>query len=117
MMLRVRQILVGAGIALAVAQAAGASLLLGAHQCREGCADDIAAGQCAPGCHDCAGCTPLRGVTPREQVTMVPCPAGRPLGPVSALMPSSAEPREILHVPKPLAACIPAAEVVTNLSC
>jgi hypothetical protein len=100
----VLRVLVIVGLALATAQAAGASLLLGAHQCRERCADDNDDGQCAPGCHDCTCCSGVRVVTPREQVAAVPDVPGRPLRLRPAAIPSSVEPREILHVPKLLVA-------------
>ena len=98
------RVLVIVGLALAAAQAAGGSLLLGAHQCQERCADDNDDGQCAPGCHDCTCCSGVRVVTPREQAAGAPATPGRRLRPRATLCPASAEPREILHVPKTLAA-------------
>jgi hypothetical protein len=89
-----------AGLSLVAAQALGASLLLGAHRCQEGCADDNDDGECAPGCHDCTCCSGARVLTPREQVAVVPPAPGRLLCARPSLIPSSAEPREILHVPK-----------------
>ncbi|HEY3359323.1 MAG TPA: hypothetical protein VGQ83_39100 [Polyangia bacterium] len=98
------RLLLIAGLALVTAQAAGASLLLGAHPCQEGCADDNDDGQCAPGCHDCNCCSGVRVVTPREQAAAVPPPPGRVAHPPARPFPPSADPREILHIPKLLAA-------------
>jgi hypothetical protein len=100
----VLRVLVIIGLALATAQAMGASLLLGAHQCQERCADDLEDGECAPGCHDCSCCQAVRIVTPREQVAGAPTTPGHTLRLPTPIRPASAEPREILHVPKPLAA-------------
>ena len=98
------RLLIIVGVSLVTAQAVGASLLLGAHPCPEGCADDNDAGECAPGCHDCACCAGLRVVTPREQVTAAPPAPDRLPVDGAAPVPPSAEPREILHIPKLLAA-------------
>jgi hypothetical protein len=100
----VLRVLVIVGLSLATAQAVGVSLLLGAHGCQERCADDLDDGNCAPGCHDCSCCQPVRLVATREHTAGGPATAGRKLPPPTALRPASAEPREILHVPKTLAA-------------
>ena len=100
----VLRVLVIVGLSLTTAQAMGVSLMLGAHGCQERCADDNDDGECAPGCHDCTCCQGVRLTTPGEQVASGPVTPGRTLHPPITIRLSSAEPREILHVPKPLAA-------------
>jgi len=100
---KVLRILVIVGLSLATAQTLGVALVLGAHGCQERCADDLDDGECAPGCHDCSCCQGVRLTTPGEQVACAPLAPGRTLHPSSTVRLSSAEPREILHVPKPLA--------------
>lgn len=86
---------------LVVAQVIGSGRL-GATECRDNCTDDDEDGQCPPTCSDCSCCTHLTPlVTPLLQV-VGPAPVTEILIGVEPAIPHSIDPRDILHVPKPL---------------
>ena len=72
-----------------------------AGSCEQHCPDDDDRGQCPPGCAGCSSCA-----NPAPFVSELPliaplCPsAQRAILPSSEKLPGSADPRELLHVPK-----------------
>lgn len=87
--------------AILLGQAAGLSAFLAAEQgCTEKCPGDSPDGTCPPACQFCACCTAPRTLPPESGTTM-PVPAvGQRVPSRGDEAPPSAEPREILHVPK-----------------
>lgn len=70
----------------------------------EECPGDASGGDCAPNCHFCTCCS-LPRVAPTEVATAAPLPQATRTDFLGlAAMPSSPEPADILHVPRPVLA-------------
>lgn len=96
-MLRLVFLLAGAILVLNAAKALGYA----DDGCLEECSDDDSTGHCPPGCADCVCCAHLASAVPmvHSSVRLAPSvPA--PLLVNLDKMPSSPDPRELLHVPK-----------------
>jgi hypothetical protein len=99
-MVALARVLASVLFALVALQIGLASIAVAA-PCIETCEDDGPDGTCPPGCEDCLCCIHARVLVPR------PVHAGpEPLGTASATTwaddtePASAEPREIMQIPK-----------------
>lgn len=87
--------------ALFAFQASGMARALASPACRDGCPDDDASGHCPPACTCCSCC-----FHPVSFTAVVIASFSLPVIPSSHISatekcPSSAQPRDILHVPKP----------------
>jgi hypothetical protein len=89
-------------IVFAILQSAGV-LTYATVQCVETCPDDGPDGQCAPTCADCSCCVRPPGDVPALLVAAArPGSPSRPGYFVSVTHLASADPHEILHVPRTL---------------
>jgi hypothetical protein len=95
-MRRLAPLLALALVLLVTAGAIGAGL----EWCAEDCAGDAPDGSCA--LEACCSCCVHSRVDPPGSVGIRPAPApGESVPPLHGLAPASADPRDILHVPKP----------------
>lgn len=70
-----------------------------AEVCSQRCADDDEQGQCAPDCADCACCSHVRPLALAVAVGLVWVKTDTGLVEWTPVLPPTAEPGEILHVP------------------
>ena len=94
---RLFALLIGVTLAMQGARALG----FVDQSCVSACDDDDADGRCPPNCGDCTCCSHLTPTTV-PAVYMRPEPAVTPVRPTVATypIPPSADPHELLHVPK-----------------
>lgn len=95
---------VALGCVLFLAQATGAFRLVAEDTCTRTCADDVADGGCVPSCVFCLCCAHAK---PLAASPAVAAPRPTIIGAMSEHTPRvrpAPDPREILHVPKPVLA-------------
>ncbi len=73
-------------------------------RCKQPCPDDDDEGHCPPNCAFCACCAHMPTVTVVRASVLLKVPPTPVLFHVVEVIPPSAEPADILHVPKPLLA-------------
>jgi hypothetical protein len=86
-------------VALFALQATGA-LAAATAECRDGCSDDDAAGQCAPTCSCCACCAHPKPVVATALRIEQPQPTTVQQSWCVLSIHLDADPRDILHIPK-----------------
>ena len=76
-------------------------LALAPTPCEQDCSGDGPEGTCAPLCLECACCPTHRTLAQAEDIHAAPALAMLASEPEAESLPASAEPAEILHVPRP----------------
>lgn len=96
-----RRLIALLALVVLMGQASGAAEYFSADDCARRCAKQ-ADGQPTPTCDTCPCCSPTRAVVSVAPSAFIDAPAC-PLAAELLLMPASPEPRDIAHIPKPVA--------------
>lgn len=98
--MRVVRIVLAITLALFLAQATGIAAFAQSDDCEENCPGDAPDGHCPPDCDACFCCPSARPILPVQFAVDPRLPLLGPVSWSSDMLPRSADPREIFHIPK-----------------